>query len=136
MITKQRRVKVTDFGIAKLIQDETTKARTRSRTVVGTPLYMSPEQVKGEAVDSRADIYSMGVLFYEMATGRPPFIEGDLAYHHVSTPPKPLSDDVPEAFASIVMKCLEKKPDDRWQSANEILAELEKIEAESDTTRG
>src|SRR5690606_5601888 len=59
MITRQKRVKVTDFGIAKLIQDETTKAHTKSRTVVGTPLYMSPEQVKGEVVDSRADIYSM-----------------------------------------------------------------------------
>lgn len=134
MITKQKRVKVTDFGIAKLIQDETSKAHTRSKTVVGTPLYMSPEQVKGEAVDSRADIYSMGIVFYEMASGRPPFIEGDLAYHHVTTPPKPLPDDVPEAFAAVVMKCLEKKPENRFPSSREVLAELEKIEGEADTT--
>lgn len=134
MITKQKRVKVTDFGIAKLIQDDTSKAHTKSKTVVGTPLYMSPEQVKGDAVDSRADIYSMGVVFYEMASGRPPFIEGDLAYHHVSSPPKPLPDDVPEEFATVVMRCLEKKPDDRFQSAREVLAELEKIEGEADVT--
>lgn len=134
MLTKQRRVKVTDFGIAKLIAEETHTTNPRNRTVVGTPLYMAPEQVKGEFVDHRADIYSMGIVFYEMASGRPPFIEGDLAYHHVSTPPKPLPDDVPADFARIVMKCLEKKPEDRWSSAEEVLAELEKVKSGASDT--
>ena len=88
---------------------------------------MSPEQVKGHQVDHRADVYSMGAVFYEMASGRPPFTEGDLAYQHLFVEPKPLRD-VPESFARIVMKCLAKNKEDRWQSVREIMEELKKVE--------
>lgn len=130
MLSKNRKVKVTDFGIAKLIEDDKSNNpdATRVGAVVGTPLYMSPEQVQGKPVDHRADLYSLGVMLYEMASGQPPFLEGDLAYHHVFTEPKPISRSVPKEFADIVMKCLSKKPEDRFQSAREILAELRKIQ--------
>jgi eukaryotic-like serine/threonine-protein kinase len=74
------------------------------------------------------------VIFYELASGRPPFVEGDLAFHHVTTPPKPLPDEVDQQFAAITMKCLAKKPEDRFQTAREILAELEKIEVGAEAT--
>lgn len=135
MITKKKQIKVADFGIAKLIQDETViKPKKKPGPVVGTPLYMSPEQVKGEQVDRRADIYSAGAMFYEMVSGRPPFVEGDLAYHHVFTEPKPLGKDVDPIFANMVMKCLEKKPEDRWNDASEMFDELEKIKIGEDQT--
>ncbi|MCE5229665.1 protein kinase [bacterium] len=127
MLTRDDQIKVTDFGIAKMVQDETSgNESTQAGVIVGTPLYMSPEQVKGAPVDHRADIYSMGAVFYEMAGGKPPFTEGDLAYQHMFVEPKPLKD-VPEAFNELVMKCLAKDPNQRWQSAKEILAQLGKI---------
>ena len=128
MLTRQGRVKVADFGIAKLVEEDPQKEATRTGVVVGTPLYMAPEQVQGKPVDHRADLYAFGVVLYEMATGAPPFVEGDLAYHHVFTEPRPLPPELPEAFRRVVMKCLKKKPEERWQSAREILAELNRIE--------
>jgi len=128
MITKERKIKITDFGIAKAMEDDASAAdSTRAGAVVGTPLYMSPEQVQGRNVDYRSDIYSMGIVFYEMASGYPPFTEGDLAYHHVFTEAKPLENTPPE-FSAVVMKCLAKNPEDRWQSAREILVELRNIQ--------
>ncbi|MEN6626738.1 MAG: protein kinase [Candidatus Sumerlaeia bacterium] len=126
MLTRDDQIKVTDFGIAKMVQDETGSESTQTGVIVGTPLYMSPEQVKGAPVDHRADIYSMGAVFYEMAAGKPPFTEGDLAYQHMFVEPKPLKD-VPEDYNAIVMKCLAKDPAQRWQSAKEILAALDEI---------
>ncbi len=126
MLTRDDQIKVTDFGIAKMVQDDGAPDSTQQGVIVGTPLYMSPEQVKGAVVDHRADIYSMGAVFYEMASGKPPFTEGDLAYQHMFVEPKPLKD-VPEAFNAIVMKCLAKDPAQRWQSAKEILAQLDKV---------
>ncbi len=120
MVTKDNRIKVTDFGIAKIAEGPDS---TMAGAVLGTPLYMSPEQVQGLMVDNRADLYSFGILLYELISGRPPFTEGDLAYQHMNTAPKPL-DMVPEAFWAIVEKCLMKKADDRWATATEILAEL------------
>ncbi|MBI3736346.1 hypothetical protein HY256_07510, partial [Candidatus Sumerlaeota bacterium] len=75
----------------------------------------------------RSDIYSMGIMFYEMATGYPPFTEGDLAYHHVFSQPKPMVGVNPD-FARIVMKCLGKKGDERWQSVREMAEALSKIQ--------
>jgi tetratricopeptide (TPR) repeat protein len=128
MLTKDDLIKVTDFGIAKMVEQTASPDATQMGAIIGTPLYMSPEQVKGEAVDHRADIYSMGIVFHELAGGYPPFTEGDLSYQHLYVDPKPLTN-VPEAFAEIVMKCLAKKPEDRWQSANEVLDALRKISA-------
>jgi serine/threonine-protein kinase len=127
MLTKDDQIKVTDFGIAKMVDASQTPDSTMAGAIIGTPLYMSPEQVKGTGVDHRADIYSMGIVFYEMAGGKPPFTEGDLSYQHLFVEPKPLKN-VPENFAEIVMKCLAKDPGERWQSAEEVLAELRKVQ--------
>jgi serine/threonine protein kinase len=84
---------------------------------------MSPEQVLGRGCDHRADIYSFGVLLYEMLSGNPPFREGDLAYHHLHTPPPPL-EGVSEPLAELVLKCLEKEADKRPANFEEILDAL------------
>ena len=128
MITGDDQIKVTDFGIAKMVQDETPDS-TQAGAIIGTPLYMSPEQVKGGAVDHRADLYSLGCVFHEMVAGRPPFVEGDLGYQHMFVEPKPIRD-VSERFSALVMKCLAKDPAARWSSAQEILEELGKISLE------
>ncbi len=117
--------KVSDFGIAKLLE---STGETLAGAIIGTPLYMSPEQVEGTAVDGRADIYSLGVMMYELATGRPPFFEGDLSYQHVKVEPKP-PEGVPEPLASIIMKCLAKDRDQRWASAEELQKALEQVTA-------
>ncbi|HMX61466.1 MAG TPA: molecular chaperone DnaK, partial [Candidatus Sumerlaeota bacterium] len=92
MITKQNNVKVTDFGIAKMLKsDDSTKSGT---AVIGTPLYMAPEQITGEGVDPRSDIYSLGIMMYELVSGHPPFYLGNIEYHHIHTPPPPLPDKV------------------------------------------
>ncbi|MCL5269152.1 MAG: protein kinase [bacterium] len=127
MLTKDDQIKVTDFGIAKMVESTQASDATSTGLIIGTPLYMSPEQVKGQQVDHRADIYSIGVVFYEMASGYPPFTEGDLSYQHLFVEPKPLKG-VPEPFATIVMKCLAKEKDQRPQRVQEILAELNRID--------
>ncbi len=121
MLTSNNDVKVTDFGIAKLM-DQTADG-TLAGAVIGTPLYMSPEQVQGIPVDNRADIYSFGIMLYEFVSGRPPFTEGDLAYQHLHREPDPITDCPPSLWA-IIRKCLAKSKDDRWQNAEEIVAAL------------
>jgi serine/threonine-protein kinase len=123
MITRDEPLKITDFGIAKIM--ESTEA-TLAGMVIGTPLYMSPEQVEGRPVDNRADIYGLGVMFYELASGVVPFAEGDLAYQHLHVEPKPLTGYPPE-FVQIIMKCLKKTRDERWSSVDEILLKLEQL---------
>jgi serine/threonine protein kinase len=96
--------------------------------VKGTPLYMSPEQIQGKRVDHRTDIYSFGCTLYRMAAGRPPFIDGDVYYHHLHTPPVPprsLNPKIPEALNQIILKCMAKDADQRYQRAKEIAADLE-----------
>lgn len=123
MITRDDQVKITDFGIAKIM--ESTEA-TLAGMVIGTPLYMSPEQVEGRPVDNRADVYSLGVMFYELAAGSAPFAAGDLAYQHLHVEPKPLTGYPPE-FVEIIMKCLHKNREERWSSVDEILLKLEQL---------
>jgi len=121
MLTSSNDVKVTDFGIAKLM-DQTAEG-TMAGAVIGTPLYMSPEQVQGIPVDARADLYSFGVMLYEFVATRPPFTEGDLAYQHMHREPDPIAD-CPEPLWAIIRKCLAKAKDDRFQSGEEIVQAL------------
>jgi serine/threonine-protein kinase len=131
MLTPSGDVKVMDFGIARAISDASS-AMTQTAAVVGTAQYLSPEQARGETVDSRSDVYSAGCLLYELLTGRPPFV-GDspvaVAYQHVREPAVPPSDHdtalSPEIDA-IVMKALAKRVEDRYQSAAAMRADIER----------
>jgi serine/threonine-protein kinase len=128
-----RHAMVTDFGVAKaLCTSSDPQGIDTSGVALGTPAYMAPEQAAADpTIDHRADIYSVGVLAYEMLAGRPPFVgetpQAVLAAH-VTQEPDPLNVHrvgVPHAVADVVMRCLEKNPDDRWQSAEEMLRQLE-----------
>ena len=128
LITSDGQVKVTDFGIAQAISSEDHLAEEGS--VMGTATYFSPEQAEGAPVDGRSDVYSLGVVLFEMLVGRPPFI-GDspvaVSSQHVhGTVPKPteFNDTVPRDLEAIVMQALAKSPDQRYQSADEFRADL------------
>jgi tetratricopeptide (TPR) repeat protein len=123
MWTRDRKAKIMDFGLAKVIEE----VRNHTTLVSGTPYYMSPEQTLGRNVDYRTDIYSLGVTVFELATGRLPFTEGNIPYHHVHTPPpdpREIHPEVPPLLAGIIARCLRKDPGERYQSAREILAEV------------
>src|SRR4051794_8035758 len=131
MLTPSGDVKVMDFGIARAISDASS-AMTQTAAVVGTAQYLSPEQARGETVDSRSDVYSTGCLLYELLTGRPPFV-GDspvaVAYQHVREPAVPPSDhdtDLSPEIDAIVMKALAKRVEDRYQSAAAMRADIER----------
>ncbi|SDO76573.1 serine/threonine protein kinase [Microbacterium testaceum StLB037] len=122
MITDSGRVKVMDFGIARAVSDSSSTV-AETTAIVGTAAYFSPEQAKGESVDARADLYSTGVVLYELLTGRPPF-RGDtpvaVAYQHVSeapVPPSEIVETVPRALDAIVLRALAKDPFQRPQDA-------------------
>ena len=130
MLTPSGDVKVMDFGIARAMSDSNTMTQTAA--VVGTAQYLSPEQARGETVDSRSDVYSAGCLLYELLTGRPPFV-GDspvaVAYQHVREPARPPSDhdtDLTPAVDAIVMKALAKRLEDRYQSAAAMRSDIER----------
>ena len=131
MLTPSGDVKVMDFGIARAISDASS-TMTQTAAVVGTAQYLSPEQARGETVDSRSDVYSAGCLLYELLTGRPPFV-GDspvaVAYQHVREQPQPPSDhdqELPGAIDAIVMKSLAKRVEDRYQSAAAMRSDIER----------
>jgi serine/threonine-protein kinase len=131
MLTRNGDVKVMDFGIARAIADAQA-TMTQGNAVMGTAQYLSPEQARGELVDARSDLYSAGCLFYELLTGRPPF-QGEsavsVAYQHVSeqpVPPSQVDPAVPPELDALVLKSLAKNPADRYQSANEFRADVQR----------
>jgi serine/threonine protein kinase len=131
MLTPGGDVKVMDFGIARAVSDA-ANTMTQTAAVVGTAQYLSPEQARGESVDSRSDVYSAGCLLYELLTGRPPFIGESpvaVAYQHVREPADPPSthdSDVDPALDAIVMKSLTKRVEDRYQSAAAMRSDIER----------
>ncbi len=129
-----RRAMITDFGVAKAATDAAGASVTESGVRLGTPAYMAPEQIAGDpGIDHRADLYSVGVLAYELLAGRPPFegvVRQDVLSAHLTTAPEALTTlrpDVPAALSELVMTCLEKRPADRWQSADELVQRLESL---------
>jgi serine/threonine-protein kinase len=132
MISKTGAVKVMDFGIARAIAD-TGNSVTQTAAVIGTAQYLSPEQARGERVDARSDVYSLGCVLYELLTGEPPFV-GDspvaVAYQHVREDPVAPSHKHPGISAeldAVVLKALAKNPDNRYQSAAEMRADLVRV---------
>jgi len=132
MISKSGAVKVMDFGIARAIAESGNRV-TQTAAVIGTAQYLSPEQARGEAVDARSDVYSLGCVLYEMLTGEPPFV-GDtpvaVAYQHVREDPVAPSQRHPgisPELDAVVLKALAKNPDNRYQSAAEMRADLVRV---------
>ncbi len=128
MITSKGVVKIADFGISKVAGEH---GMTMTGTAVGTPAYCSPEQGRGDQVDPRADIYSLGVVLYELLSGRKPFdgtTANALIYQHNYQEPKLLTElrsDLPQAYQAVCLKCLMKDPAQRYQDAAELVQDLE-----------
>jgi serine/threonine-protein kinase len=136
MISPTGEVKVADFGLARVVRDGEALNLTQVGITMGTPLYMSPEQVEGRPVDPRSDLYSFGVTCYHMLAGRPPF-DGEtalaVAVQHLKNEPKRLEalrPDLPEGLCRIVHKMLAKKPEDRYQRAVDLLKDLKGLKIE------
>jgi eukaryotic-like serine/threonine-protein kinase len=130
MLSRSGGVKVMDFGIAR---DKNFEDLTEAGTGIGTPAYMSPEQVLGDKLDSRSDIFSLGVVLYQMLTGKKPFVEDEQksAMHKIRLEPhmpvRKLNPEIPRELERIVDKCLEKRPADRWRSAQHMVIALERF---------
>src|SRR6185312_10916336 len=129
VVRKDGRLKVTDFGIAR----SGTSQMTEAGSIVGTAQYLAPEQARGAPVDPRSDLYSLGIVLYEMLTGKVPFT-GDapveIAMKHLSAipePPSKLRPEVPHELDAVVMRALAKDPDQRYASAEEMDADLARV---------
>ncbi len=137
MIDTDGNARIMDFGIARSLE---AKGITGAGVMIGTPEYMSPEQVEGKEVDQRSDVYSLGVILYEMVTGRVPF-EGDTPFtigmkHKGEIPKDPgeLNTQIPQDLSKVILRCLEKDKEKRYQSAGEVRSELVNIEKGIPTT--
>ncbi|HUP22971.1 MAG TPA: protein kinase [Thermoanaerobaculia bacterium] len=145
MIDREGRVKLLDFGLAAWRQSgrssDADRDLTRAGAIVGTPAYLSPEQLCGEPVDPRSDLFQLGVLFYELLAGRRPFggsTPSELTSSILRDDPEPLRSlrpDLPERLCATIHHCLEKRVADRWQSADEVLAALRALDLESQVQR-
>lgn len=136
LVTKDGIIKVTDFGIAKATSSVTI---TNSDRIIGSAHYFSPEQAKGQYVDSKTDIYSLGIVLYEMVTGKVPYDAESpvsVALKHIQEPvipPKQINPDIPESLNVLILKAIEKEQYKRYQSANDILLDLQKIKNNPET---
>jgi eukaryotic-like serine/threonine-protein kinase len=139
MLMPDGRVKLMDLGIARVAAGETA---TQTAAMLGTAQYLSPEQAQGQAVDYRSDLYSLGCCLYEMLTGTVPFRGATpvaIAYRHVRedpTPPRQLNPDVPPSLEAVCLKAMAKRPEDRYQTAAEFRADLERARAGRRVTAG
>lgn len=130
-LPRGERAKVLDFGIAKLSGDDGDKFETKTGQILGTPLYMSPEQCKGAGkIDHRSDVYALGCLLYQMLCGRPPFLgegSGEILAAQIHIAPSPIQNiepSIPDVVAEVVMKMLEKDPNSRYQTMGEVIDAL------------
>jgi hypothetical protein len=132
------RVKILDFGLARVSSEESSL--TQQGAIVGTPAYMAPEQVRAGEIDSRCDLFSLGVILYRLATGQPPFNGTDAVSTLMSVateeppPPRQINPQIPPALAQLIMKLLRKRPEERYQSAAEVVQALTRIESPTTTT--
>ena len=141
LVTPRGQTKVLDFGLAKLLRPrgdvEATQSFAETEGVAGTLPYMAPEQLRGEALDGRTDIYALGCVFYEMAAGRRPFTEDsapwltDEILHQTAVSPRALNARLSPQFESIILKCMAKDPEDRYQSAKEVSVDLRRLATSS-----
>ncbi len=142
LLTRKAEAKVADFGLSRCLAVEQAVDLTRSGTTVGTPLYMSPEQVEGKVVDCRSDIYSFGVTCYQMLAGNPPFTGShafEIAIKHVRDDPvrlETIRPDVPPALCAVIRKMMAKKPENRYQSARDLLKDIARVRASVHGTTG
>lgn len=142
MVTRRGEVKVADFGLAKLNESDDRLNLTQVGVTMGTPLYMSPEQVNGRKLDRRSDIYSFGVTCYHMLAGRPPFRGAtalSVAIMHLHDKPEPLADrrpDLPRQLCQIVHRMMHKEPDKRYPTARAVLDDVNRLQKSLRLTPG
>jgi serine/threonine protein kinase len=135
LINESGQPMLSDFGIVKLTDTEESQGLTATGVVVGTPAYMAPEQIQGKQIDGRADIYALGIVFFELITGRKPYIANtpiELTLKHLNDPiprPRLIVRDLPPEVEQIVMKSMAKKPEDRYQDMAHFAAVLERLAA-------
>jgi serine/threonine protein kinase len=140
LVDEQGNIFLTDFGIAKLLESASPRL-TQTDAILGTPAYISPEQAKAETVDRRSDIYSLGIILYEMVTGTVPFVADTplaVILKHISDPlppPSTIKRDIPEAVERVILKALAKEPDDRHATAGEFLSAWKRALEEIETVR-
>jgi len=133
-------IKITDFGIAH-IEDPSAPVMTQAGEILGTPAYMSPEQVESQTIDGRSDLFSLGIILYELSTGKRPFGGKNLAatfeaiLHGAPLPPSEVNPSIPETLSRVIMKCLSKKPEDRFETGNAFAEALKRCLPEKEGIR-
>lgn len=139
MITREKRVVLMDFGIAKLLEEDNVKSLTVTGVGLGTPEYMSPEQGRGMATDSRSDMYSLSVVFYELITGIKPFkgeTAVDILVKQATEPvpdPRNYNPEIPVSVKRFLDRAIAKNPDDRYPTMSEFLRDFDGLRLESMT---